>query len=81
VRSATPSPEVSPESSRALVGGRGVASCPAYRAPLAGWKTVCSGKCRATLSRRRQDQRRQDRDARIAAPLRQALQLVGEGPK
>jgi predicted nucleic acid-binding Zn ribbon protein len=53
-----------------------VASCPACRAPLTGRKTVCSGKGRATLSRRRQEQRRQDRDARIAALLREALQLV-----
>ena len=44
-------------------------------------KTVCSGKCRATLSRRRQEQRREDRDARIAALLREALQLVEEGQK
>jgi hypothetical protein len=44
-------------------------------------KTVCSGKCRATLNRRRREQRRQDRDARIATLLREAAQLVEEGQK
>ena len=74
----TSTPEVPAETARALVGAIRVASCPACRAPLTGRKTVCSGKCRATLSRRREEQRRQDRDARIAALLREVLELVEE---
>jgi predicted nucleic acid-binding Zn ribbon protein len=76
-----PRPEVTSEGARALVGAIRVASCPVCRAPLTGRQTVCSGKCRATLSRRRQEQRRQDRDARIATLLREAAQLVEEGQK
>lgn len=47
-------PKVPAESARADLGGSGI-GCPACGTPLQGRQTACSGKCRATLSRRRRD--------------------------
>jgi hypothetical protein len=56
------------------------ASSPGVRSVIdtPGWRIASPWKCRATLSHRRQEQGRQDRDARITALLPEALQLVEE---
>jgi len=48
---------------------------------LRGGRMSSPWKCRATLSRRRREQRPQLRDARIAVLLREALQLAEEKQK
>ena len=48
-----PPPDPSSESARALSPPPVVRSCPACGAELRGRQKACSGKCRATLSRRR----------------------------
>jgi predicted nucleic acid-binding Zn ribbon protein len=78
-------PQVSPGSARALVGGA-PANVPDRRCPVCGnslrpRQRVCSGRCRAELSRRRQAEARQARDEQVRALLLAALALMGkDGP-
>jgi predicted nucleic acid-binding Zn ribbon protein len=79
-------PQVPPGSARALVGGvpanaRDLSRCPICGEPLRPRQRVCSGRCRAELSRRRQAQARQARDEQVRALLLAALALMGkDGP-
>ncbi len=78
-------PQVSPGSARAPVEGSpadGVGRfCPICGEPLRPRQRVCSGRCRAELSRRRQAQARQARDEQVRALLFAALALMGpDGP-
>jgi len=79
-------PQVSPGSARALVGGvpanaRDLSRCPICGEPLRPRQRVCSGRCRAELSRRRQAQLRHARDQQIRELLVAALALMGkDGP-
>jgi predicted nucleic acid-binding Zn ribbon protein len=75
VPKSTPALEVSPEAARALVVG----SCPACGGSLTSRQTACSGRCRAAISRRRQEQVRRDRDARVASLLLEAVRLLERG--
>lgn len=75
--------QVPSETARALVedspangGGR---FCPICGNSLRPRQRVCSGSCRAELSRRRQAQARQARDQQIRAFLLAALDLMGKG--
>lgn len=70
-----PGRKVSPEAARALVVG----SCPACGERLSGRQRACSGKCRAVLSRQRQEQARRERDAEVRGLLEAALRRLGEG--
>ena len=77
--------QVSPGSARALVGGVPVnvpdRRCPACGNSLRPRQRVCSGRCRAELSRRRQAQLRHARDQQIRELLVAALALMGrDGP-
>jgi predicted nucleic acid-binding Zn ribbon protein len=77
--------EVSPEGARAPVEGTPASAndrrCPVCSDPLRSRQRVCSGRCRAELSRRRQAEARQARDQAVRALLIAALDLVGkEGP-
>ncbi len=79
----TPSPaQVPPETARALVegslAGSGERTCPICDKPLRPRQQVCSGRCRAELSRRRQAQARQARDEQVRALLLAALALMGK---
>jgi predicted nucleic acid-binding Zn ribbon protein len=79
------SPQVSPGSARALVGGApanvGDRRCPVCDTSLRPRQRVCSGKCQAELSRRRQAQLRHARDQQIQELLVAALDLMGkDGP-
>jgi predicted nucleic acid-binding Zn ribbon protein len=74
--------QVSPGSARALVGGvpanaRGLSRCPVCGEPLRSRQRVCSGRCRAELSRRRYAEARQARDEQVRALLLAALALMG----
>lgn len=80
------SPQVSPGSARALVEGSpanaGGRFCPICGKPLTPRQRVCSGRCRAELSRRRQAQLRHARDQQIRDLLVAALDLMGkDGPR
>jgi len=75
----TSASKVAPEAARALLRAIPVRSCPACGKPLTAGQGACSGQCRATLSRRRHEQRQQDRDTRVAALLREAVRLLEEG--
>jgi len=75
-------PQVSPGSARALLGGA-PANVPDRRCPVCGnslrpRQRVCSGRCRAELSRRRQAEARQARDEQVRALLLAALALMGK---
>ena len=75
--------QVLPGSARALVGGvpanaRDLSRCPICGEPLKPRQRVCSGRCRAELSRRRQAQARQARDEQVRALLLAALALMGK---
>ena len=80
------SPQVSPGSARALVGEAGgpqphrLHQGPARYTddPLRPRQRVCSGRCRAELSRRRQAGARQARDEQVRALLLAALALMGK---
>ena len=76
------SPQVSPGSARALVEGSpanaGGRLCPICDTPLRPRQRVCSGRCRAELSRRRQAQLRHARDQQIRELLVAALALMGK---
>ena len=66
------------EGSPANAGGR---LCPICGNPLRPRQRVCSGRCRAELSRRRQAQLRHARDQQIRELLVAALDLMGkDGP-
>jgi len=51
-------PEAPAEGARALQGAIPVPSCPACGKALTPRQRACSGRCRAALSRRRQDRAR-----------------------
>jgi predicted nucleic acid-binding Zn ribbon protein len=76
------SPQVSPRSARALVEGSPANAdgrlCPVCDKPLRTRQRVCSGRCRAELSRRRQAEARQARDEQVRALLLAALALMGK---
>jgi predicted nucleic acid-binding Zn ribbon protein len=79
------SPQVSPGSARAPVEGSPASAggrlCPICDEPLRPRQQVCSGRCRAELSRRRQAQLRHARDQQIRELLVAALDLMGkDGP-
>ena len=76
-------PQVSTGSARALVGGvpanaRDLSCCPICGKPLRPRQRVCSGRCRAELSRRRSAEARQARDEQVRALLLAALTLMGK---
>ena len=59
-----------------------VRACEVYGAEVQGGRmATCSDRCRSERWRRRQEQRRHDRNARVAELLREALRLVEEGQK
>lgn len=74
-------PQVSPGSARAPVEGSpadgGGRFCPICGKPLRPRHRVCSGRCRAELSRRRQAEARQARDEEVQVLLQAALALMG----
>ena len=77
--------QVPSEAARALVegspAGGGGRFCPLCGKSLRPRQRVCSGKCRAELSRRRQAEARQGRDEQVRALLLAALALMGkDGP-
>ncbi len=76
-------PQVPPEAARAPVevAQANVRNrlCPVCGNSLRPRQQVCSGRCRAELSRRRQAQARQARDQQIRAFLLAALDLMGKG--
>ncbi len=79
------SAQVPSEAARALVEGSpanaGGRLCPICDKPLRPRQRVCSGRCRAELSRRRQAQLRHARDQQIRELLVAALDLMGkDGP-
>ena len=77
-----PVDQVPPEAARALVEGSpanaGERLCPICGKPLRPRQRVCSGGCRAELSRRRQALARQARDEQVRALLLAALALIGK---
>jgi predicted nucleic acid-binding Zn ribbon protein len=52
--------------------------CPVCSDPLRPRQQVCSGKCRAELSRRRQAEARQARGRQVRALLLAVLDLIGK---
>jgi predicted nucleic acid-binding Zn ribbon protein len=57
-----------------------VRACEVCGAEVQGRRmATCSDRCRSERWRRRQEQRQQDRDARVAALLREATRLLEEG--
>jgi predicted nucleic acid-binding Zn ribbon protein len=79
---ASPSLKVPRESVRALVEGISEDSCERVCTvcgnPLRPRQQVCSGRCRAELTRRRQAEARQARDQEVRALLLAALDLIGK---
>jgi len=77
-----PTAQVALGAARALVGGAptnaGGRLCPICGNPLRPRQRVCSGRCRAELSRRRQAQLRHARDQQIREVLVAALALMGK---
>jgi predicted nucleic acid-binding Zn ribbon protein len=73
------------EAARALVEGSPAGSsertCPICGKPLRPRQRVCSGRCRAELSRRRQAEARQARDEQVRALLLAALALMGKNER
>jgi len=61
---------------RAMLGS---AQCPCCGGELPGGRKVCSGKCRATLSRRRRKDAQRTRNEEIRALLDTALKKLKEG--
>ena len=74
----SPGREVSVRGARALLGERQgpAATCPVCTGPLIGRGRVCSGRCRAELSRRRRAEKARARGAEIMAHLTAALRLL-----
>jgi len=76
------SPQVSPGSARAPVEGSPANTdgrlCPVCGEPLRPRQRVCSGRCRAELSRRRYAEARQARDEQVQALILAALALMGK---
>ena len=74
--------EVLPEAASAAVGAPREASrqpvCRFCGKLLRGRQQVCSGKCRATWSRRKKAQAETDRNRQVRALLAEALRLLGE---
>ena len=72
--------QVPPEAARALVEGLPASGdghlCPVCGEPLRPRQRVCSGRCRAELSRRRQAQARHARAEQVRALLLAALALL-----
>lgn len=81
VPGALPGHQVLPEAARALVAASpanpGDRRCPVCDNPLRARQQVCSGRCRAELSRRRKADARQARDEQVRAFLLAALALMG----
>ena len=76
---ATQASQVSPEPARAALAGSLERACAVCGGPLPrGRREACSGKCRAALSRRGRETRRQQRDEELRALLRRALRLLEE---
>src|SRR5712691_760802 len=75
--------KIPPETARAPVEGTPVTAndrrCPVCSDLLRPRQRVCSGRCRAELSRRRQAEARQARDQEVRALLLSALALIGKG--
>src|SRR4029453_12470325 len=69
-------PEVPAEAARALRGAIPVPSCPACGKALTPRQRACSGRCRAALSRRRQDRAREARDQELRQLLEVALRIL-----
>ena len=82
MRGASLSAQVPSEAARAPVegspAGGGGRFCPICGKPLRPRQRVCSGRCRAELSRRRQAEARQARDEEVRALLLAALGLMGK---
>jgi len=76
-----PTPEIPAEAARALLEASPLSSCPACGKPMTRRQRACSGRCRATVSRRRHEQRQRERDGRIAGLLRDALRLLEDEQK
>jgi predicted nucleic acid-binding Zn ribbon protein len=75
--------QVLPGSARALGGGvpanaRDLSRCPICGEPLKPRQRVCSGRCRAELSRRRSAEARQARDEQVRVLLLAALTLMAK---
>jgi predicted nucleic acid-binding Zn ribbon protein len=70
--------QVPPETVRAPVVASPRATCEACGTPMAArkGKRACSGKCRALLSRRREDETRQARNQEICGLVVQAERLL-----
>ncbi len=73
--SVNPVPEVQPQAARAPVVGSSEA-CPFCGKPLTGRQRLCSGRCRAALSRQRRAEVLRARDQEVAELLRFALNLL-----
>jgi predicted nucleic acid-binding Zn ribbon protein len=71
----TPIPDNCPGSVRTPIM---VVSCPICGRPLTGNQTVCSAKCRIIRSRRKQEAKRRERDAKVRLCLQDALKLLAE---
>jgi predicted nucleic acid-binding Zn ribbon protein len=74
--------QVPPEAARALVGGAPAnvddRRCPVCGTSLRPRQRVCSGRCRAELSRHHLAEARQARDEQVRALLLAALALLGK---
>jgi predicted nucleic acid-binding Zn ribbon protein len=76
-------PVARPDGGRAPATGRVVGSrtCPiCSTAPLTARQEVCSGRCRAALSRQRKAEAQRERDAEIRALLEAAVKRLREDP-
>ena len=72
-------PEPCPRPERAGVVGSQEPACIVCEGPLGGLtREACSAKCRATLSRRRRDEKRRARDQEVRALLLAALTRLEE---
>src|SRR4029450_5774491 len=69
-------PEVPAEAARSLQGAIPLSSCPACGKALTPRQRACSGRCRAALSRRRQDRAREARDQELRQLLKAALRML-----
>jgi len=76
---ATRAPKFSPQPARAALVAPLALVCVACGGPVPpGRREACSGKCRAALSRRGREARRQQHDEELRALLRRALRLLEE---
>jgi predicted nucleic acid-binding Zn ribbon protein len=73
-----PTPKVQPQAARAGYAAPGV-PCPICRQPLPAGRRVCSGRCRAALSRTRRAEAQAARDAEVRRLLAAALRLLDGG--